>query len=323
MLCSAATLTFGNTYGAFILFSILFEIAIIFKNMENAILKNNLTHDNRPDDFIKVRNQANTVYSMATMIIAFTISYLFNLNQYLPMYLMIAACVATFAMSFFIRDITEQQQSPDDKNKETAFKMSKRMLAVAALVLSAYALFYGTIDLSQTNGKLLIQEELNGTLELGVAVGYLGIIVAISRVARVISNLSFTKIYSKMRNRVGPLLILLLSCSLAVMLAGFLAPLPFALKIILMSFGLITPLAVRDAFRDYIYDLVLKNCGKNQQQKALSYLQLARKVGTIVIGLLALLLLINYPLVAIIMMLFVVSLIEFGICLKLYRIVNG
>lgn len=53
LLISSILLTFGTSYIIIVIGKILYEIALTFQNMINAILKNNLELQNREDEYIK------------------------------------------------------------------------------------------------------------------------------------------------------------------------------------------------------------------------------------------------------------------------------
>ena len=57
-------------------------MAFTFKNMANAILKNNLELQQKSEDYIKIQTKSNTIYAVVTMIISFVASILFNFNNY-------------------------------------------------------------------------------------------------------------------------------------------------------------------------------------------------------------------------------------------------
>ena len=82
-------LTFGKNYISIVLGKIFYEMAFTFKNMANAILKNNLELQQKSEDYIKIQTKSNTIYAVVTMIISFVASILFNFNNYLPMILCI------------------------------------------------------------------------------------------------------------------------------------------------------------------------------------------------------------------------------------------
>ena len=82
---SSILLTFGPNYVVIVMGKIFSEIAFILQNMVNATLKNNLELQNKGTDFIRFRTKANSIYAVVTMIISFVVSFLFNINNYLPM----------------------------------------------------------------------------------------------------------------------------------------------------------------------------------------------------------------------------------------------
>ena len=92
LLISSILLTFGKNYISIVLGKIFYEMAFTFKNMANAILKNNLELQQKSEDYIKIQTKSNTIYAVVTMIISFVASILFNFNNYLPMILCILFC---------------------------------------------------------------------------------------------------------------------------------------------------------------------------------------------------------------------------------------
>ena len=83
MLAGALLITYGNSYLVIVSGKIIFEISISFRNMDSAILKNNLSLLHLGDEeFVRIRNQASTVYSVVTAIIAFVAAWIFNYNLF-------------------------------------------------------------------------------------------------------------------------------------------------------------------------------------------------------------------------------------------------
>ena len=105
LLISSILLTFGKNYISIVLGKIFYEMAFTFKNMANAILKNNLELQQKSEEYIKIQTKSNTIYAVVTMIISFVASILFNFNNYLPMILCILFCFIFFFLSFYIVDM--------------------------------------------------------------------------------------------------------------------------------------------------------------------------------------------------------------------------
>lgn len=77
-------LTFGKSFVLMLLYKSINEIAFMFLNMDEIILKSNLNVVNRKDDYYKIRNKLKIMYSIITLFTALVAGKLFNINQYLP-----------------------------------------------------------------------------------------------------------------------------------------------------------------------------------------------------------------------------------------------
>jgi len=88
-----------------------------------------------------------------------------------------------------------------------------------------------------------------------------------------------------------------------------------------MSVGYIIILFARDPFRLYMQDVLFENTPKEQHQTLLAILEFAVKVGTAAMGLSFSAILLSYPMVAVITILFVLSMIEIILGIKLYKMV--
>lgn len=104
LILSSVMITFLRSFLLIMLARIIYILSIIFINMQNTMLKNNLTILNREEEYAKIINRGNIVYSTITMIIAFVAGYMFNVNNYLPMYFCILFCIITFVMSLYLKD---------------------------------------------------------------------------------------------------------------------------------------------------------------------------------------------------------------------------
>lgn len=91
-----------------------------------------------------------------------------------------------------------------------------------------------------------------------------------------------------------------------------------------MSLGYIIILFIRDPFKVYMQDLALRKVGKERQQSLLTTIELSRKIGRAIMSLSFTMILINNPMITVIAILFVLSIIEILVSIKLYKLViNG
>lgn len=91
-----------------------------------------------------------------------------------------------------------------------------------------------------------------------------------------------------------------------------------------MSFGYIIILFVRDPFKVYMQDLALRNVEKEGQQSLLTTMELSRKVVRAIMSFSFTMILLNNPMITVITILFILSIIEILVSIKLYKlIING
>ena len=322
LLVSSLLLTFGQNYIVIALGKVIYEIAFTFQNMANAILKNNLELQNRNNEYIKVKTKSNTIYATVTMIISFIASLMFNLSNYLPMYGCITFCLICFIVSFYIVDYSNYNKTKEETKIKSKKKINYKGLII--LLIISYGLFYPIVNSGQANGKLFIQQELLLNFDVEKTALIIGAILCISRIVRVVSNIAFSKIHNKYKEKVGVILPILLSISIVFMILGSFIKNSVILKFSIMSLGYVIILFIRDPFKVYMQDLALRKVGKEGQQSLLTTMELSRKIGRAIMSFSFTLILVNNPMITVIAILFILSIIEILISIKLYNLViNG
>lgn len=323
LLLSSILLTFGTDYIIIVIGKICYEIAFTFQNMINAVLRNNLEIQDKTNEYIKYRTNANTIYAIVTMIISFVASIMFNINNYLPMIGCITSCLICFILSFYMVDYSSNDcinATNYEKNKDKPRKISYSKIVL--FIIISYGLFYPIVNSGQSNGKLFIQQELLKNFNVEKTALIIGVVLCVSRIVRVISNISFNKIHKKYEDKVGFLLPFLLCLSLCLMVVGSLITYLIILKILIMSLGYIIILFIRDPFNVYIQDLALKNVKKEQQQSLLTTLDLSRKIIRAIMSLSFTAILVDNPMIVVISILVGLSIIEILISVYLYKLIK-
>ncbi len=277
---SSILLTFGNTFGVLILGKLFQEIAFVVKNMEGIMLKNNLIYAGRENEYVAIRNRSNVAYAVITAVIALVAGYLFNINQYLPMFLNVVLCLLCFFLSLTMKDVTTNDKISEVKVKQSTGKMS-RIVYVAIL---SYAFFYTAVTIGQSNSKLFIQYQLDATFDVALTTTYFSVLILLSRIARIVSNLLFDKLYRTLNDRINIALCGGLIIAFACLIGGNYIEHDVTLRIGTMACGFFLILAVRDPFKIYIQDLILRVTEPEEQQTIFSYLELAKKIGQTVMG---------------------------------------
>lgn len=319
LLVSSLLLTFGQNYVVIALGKVIYEIAFTFQNMANAVLKNNLELQNRNNEYIKVKTKSNTIYATVTMIISFIASLMFNLNNYLPMYGCITFCLICFILSFYIVDYSNYNKIKEETKIKSKKKINYNKLIIVLII--SYGLFYPIVNSGQSNGKIFIQQELLLNFDVEKTALIIGAILCISRIVRVVSNIAFNKIHNKYKEKVGVILPILLSMSIILMILGSFIRNSVIIKFGIMSLGYVIILFIRDPFKVYMQDLALRKVGKEGQQSLLTTMELSRKIGRAIMSLSFTIILVNNPMITVIAILFILSIIEILISIKLYKLV--
>ena len=317
LLTSSLFITFGNSYLWIMIGKIIYEIAWVFKDMEGVMLKNNLIVLGKADEYAKVSNIGMNVYSFLTLIVALSSGFLFNINPYLPMYLCITICLGAFIIYFYMKDISNDNIIITENKKKVKVKFSK----IIWIILLSYAIFFGAVIEGQYNGKLLIQYELSNIYDISKVSMYLGIIVTISRVSRLLSNIIFGKVYYKIKDKSLLILTTMLFLAFVFIIIGYFIKFTI-LRFILMSVGFCIILSVRDPIKLYSNDIILKLVKPEEKQEAISYLQFAKKLGTTVCSLLASAILLKWQMIYVMIGICILSIIEIIIGIKLYLMLS-
>ncbi|MBQ9387826.1 MAG: hypothetical protein IJU01_04095, partial [Lachnospiraceae bacterium] len=134
-----------------------------------------------------------------------------------------------------------------------------------------------------------------------------------------ISNATFYKIHIRFKNKVGVALAMLLSLSTLFFIIGYYLPAPLAVKVSVMSLGYLVILFIRDPFKVYAENILLKAVTIDKQQTMLTALDFFRKVVRALISISFAALLTVNPLILVIIILFALSAVEIIISFLLYK----
>ena len=311
LLLSVLLITFGNFY--MIMIGIILEtIAFTFKDMINIILRNNLIYAFKSDEYIKYKNKSFLIYSIATAIIALVVGYLFNLNYYIPMICCMICCTIIIIMSLFIDDIKTENVEEKSNNSYSKIIIKNKMIINIILF---FGLIRTCIALGFNNSELFIQQELKYFFNIAKTTYYFSLIVFVSRIVRILSNLCLNKIYLKLREK-----LLILLPSLLMISFGFIVFSHYLMiKFLIMCLSYSIVVALIDFFTSVIQDTVLDKTSSSEQQAALTYLSLSYKVFKVIFGFFVSLILLRYSLVYVLIFLIVLILVGMIFFSKTYK----
>lgn len=305
LLIASLILTFGKSFVAMLLYKTTHELAVMFLNMDEIILKNNLKALNRKDDYFKIRNKSKIVYATITLFTALVAGQMFNINNYLPMYLSIIIYIFVLGTAFLYYEAKG--------NNELEIKKDNKKLKITSLmfyVILSNAVFYSIIKMGQNNSKLFMQYDFQKFLSVEMITYYITIIVFISRIVRLIGNVIFGKLYKRIKDKMSVILTICLALSFLLLITGHFIESNFACKVTIMSLGFFLILAIRDSFQTYIEDVALSISNKQEQQTIIIKIEVYRRLGTLLLSTIFTLILLKYELIVIEMILLILSVIE-------------
>ncbi len=318
LLLSAVFITFGKSYFLVLLGRIFHDVSLTFKNASIVALENNLELLDRKGDFVRYRASANTVYAVITMLISFVASFMFNLNNYLPMICCITACAIGFILTLFMKDYSSYNRIAYKKETSPRVKVKYNSLIIVAIIL--YSLFYSIVTNGQNEGKLFIQQNILLDFDVDNTSLIIGAIICVSRIVRVISNVIFEKLYKKYQDKMGIALPSLLASSIALLLFGSFIP-QIVVKIAVMAIGYTIILFIRDPFKLYMQDVLFAHTPKEEHQTLLTVMEFGVKIATAGIGLGFSAVLLSHPMTVVIAIMLLISVIEIILGVFLYRAV--
>ena len=316
LLFSAILFTVSTNLIFFVLAEIFYEVGFVFKCVDQVVLNNNLIYQNKENDFIKIKIKATTIYSIATLIVTLIVGFLFNINPYLPMFICILICINNFIMAHFIyeADFNNIESELKEKNK---FSFNKIMI----ITILVYGFIYGTIAVCQTNHKLFIQYELQDFLKANTVTLVLSVILFLSRISRLISNIVFGKIYDKFKKKTLYIIYFGLVTSVLLFIVGKLF-FTSMYSSIMMAVGFIILLALRDPTENLLSNILLKNTKKEDQERAILYYQFMRRLVVFMLSLLATIVLLKYELIHLYVVFFILILLYIFMVIKLLSLLN-
>ena len=288
-----------------LLYKSIHELAVMFLNMDEIILKNNLKAVNRKDDYFKIRNKSKIIYAIITLFTALVAGKMFNVNHYLPMYLSIIIYVLVLGTAFLYYEAKVEEELETKKEHKKL-----KITSIIFYVILSNAVFYSIIKMGQNNSKLFMQYDFQKFLSVEMVTYYITIIVFISRIVRLIGNVIFGKLYKRIKDKMSVILTICLALSFLLLITGHFIESNFACKVTIMSLGFFLILAIRDSFQTYIEDVALSISNKQEQQTIIIKIEVYRRLGTLLLSTIFTLILLKYELIVIEMILLILSVIE-------------
>lgn len=229
----------------------------------------------------------------------------------------ITICIINVILSLFIYEIKDGKEEIKEIEKNKKVKFLKKALFIIVL----YGMLYGAIVIGQNNGKLFIQYKLSDYISINKVAIYISIIIALSRVVRLVSNLCFMKVYNKLKDNILYLISCLLGLSFLLFIIGNFIN-NYIIGAIVMALGFFIFLAIRDPLENYLKTILMKNVNKKDQEQAALYFQMSRKISTFLISFAVTSILFKFKLIHVYIFLFIISIVFLFIVRKLFKLIK-
>ena len=276
---------FCNTIYGIAAAQVIYIVGSMFGTVNNVMLKNNLKAQGRAGEYIKWQSYGQLGYSVLTLIISLVSGLLFNVNPYLPMILGIVISVCGLATSILYKDV-----EVEDRVNETV-KTASNMKALFVnktmiIILFMNILLVGVYIFMQTKASLLIQEVcFASNVELAKTSLIVTLLVALTRLIRVISNLVFAKINNKFKNQSK----IIYFISGGILLSNILfaiggnVPANYVIKLVIIAIGFSLITALRDVYNVLENKAIITNIDANKQQQAFVLTSVYHNFGRVVV----------------------------------------
>ena len=273
LLISSILFTFGTSYTHFVIGEAFYELSFLFELLTVVILKNNLAYIKQEERFVEVRSKGSMIYSILTAIATLSCGFLFNINNYLPMYLGIFTCVILVIITFFITE----PEGKSIKEEKTSLLMPKP-LKMFLFMLVFYGLTFGIVVFAQQNGKLLIQNILNTELTVEKTAVLISAIMFISRIIRIAGNYFFPKVYKKTGEKTGTCIMGVVAISLLFLLTGGCINAPVYVKAFICTIGFSVIPFLRDPIKIFCQKTVLEKFAEKYHKDIFAFLSMGRSL---------------------------------------------
>lgn len=314
LLLAAIIMTFAKSFFIVGIGKIVYDLSFYFIGMGSVILKRNLKAVNKEEDFSKIQSKASFNYAVITMIISFIAGFVFNINKYLPMILSISICTFNIFLSIYIYEYKSDDILESKQSKKT--KVNWNIIII--LIIVVYGLLYGTVETLQENGKIFIQYDLQEYIDIGKASIGLTVIIAFSRISRVMANAVFDKMYKKLKQNLIILINFLVIISASLMIIGSLIDYN-VIGTLVMAIGFCILLFARDPIMIFTKVELFNNCEVKDQEIVMHRYNLSRKIVRCFLATAVSLLLTKVKMVYIIILLLIFLLSYFCITIDLAK----
>lgn len=189
-LAAAIFLTFGTSIVPAIIGQSLYLTGLSFQSMSTIIVKNAEQRDPKRVDFISIMSLSETIAAVISLVASLLMDLLFGINSNLPMYICIIFCISSCILAFMVSRY--DNISYDEFNKWHEMSPVKILKSLDKSIISGIVLlglFMVIFTVSGNNLKIMITDSLSAITTEDNTVFHFSIILLVSRVVKIVSNL--------------------------------------------------------------------------------------------------------------------------------------
>ena len=259
-LAAAVILTFGSTLFTAIVGQSIYLGAMSFQEMATVVAKNAARRYPDQVDYMGMMSVSGIIYSVISLIASLSMSSLYDINVNLPMYICIGFCISSCILASLVSSYDHEDKISDERTHQEVLP-GVRIRTFDKTTLSCLFLsvvFMVIFTVSGENLKILLDNDLSGAVDNSKKVFLFSMILMVSRLIKIISNLI---LYICRRKHIGQESFFHIVAFGVVMIAilgytsrwvgGYSA-------IILAAAAFFLRILVYDPFRFSIYDFMLK-----------------------------------------------------------------
>lgn len=310
-LSAALLLTFGSTFIVAVVGQSIYLVAGSFQEMATVIAKKAAERDPANVDYMKLMSTTGVIFSVISLIAAISMSWLYEIDKNLPMYICIGFCLNSCVLAYFISKYDEEDTKEYQRTRREALPgvkirhFDRTTLSCLFLSVLFMVIFYVSGDYL----KIMIESDLSAVTDSGRTVFLFSMILLVSRIVKIASNLL---IYVGRNTKIGQerVISFVVIGVLLISAIGVLSKRGSGYYgILIAASAFMIRVLVFDPFRFSIYDFMLKRLKEDKMIDVLFVQSTGSEISRAAFSTISTVLLNYYGIHSVMLMLLIISLI--------------
>lgn len=310
-LSAALLLTFGSTFIVAVVGQSIYLVAGSFQEMATVIAKKAAERDPANVDYMKLMSTTGVIFSVISLIAAISMSWLYEIDKNLPMYICIGFCLNSCVLAYFISKYDEEDTKEHQRTRREALpgmkmrSFDKTTLSCLFLSVLFMVIFYVSGDYL----KIMLENDLSAVTDSGRTVFIFSMVLLSSRIVKIVSNLL---LYAGRNIKIGQERVISLVVIGVVLISAFGVLSKWGsgyYGILIAASAFMIRVLVFDPFRFSIYDFMLKRLKEDKMIDVLFVQSTGSEISRAAFSTISTVLLNYYGIHSVMLMLLIISLI--------------